>query len=544
MTQALEWGVLASHSENVSKVTPQEPTATRFHVAAILDASPRTMYGHATQDTLDGGSSYLVAEYARAKGILKLKHNDRTFEIPGMTIWGHEVVYISRKAVNISTRMSKWLRDNPDSIKIGWDSLIAIQLPQDQARTDFFDALMVDFSITATSPLKHDIVTLHEWAKDWPFSWLITSLSSGGLTKMLRRKYRIGDNPSWESEKTFEWHKFHYQRLLWIDGVKPPRVYPTLSGKSANTAVIRDISRLVSSHAISVYPGYFFLNEGDFPQWSTNTVSAETQALFASVESWYAGKPNETYTRWLSEEIRKIIELAKNNPTQTYYISLDVTSDIFSYREWELWNLIQEGLTLPNIRVVISSSLTKYNRNEPNYHYGVIADFSKEDSQTLENLVETSYGWLSPLWILQYPRLKKGELSHLKSQAQENSQAFLSWLQEALWESWDGIIEIESYTPYSYIRFPWLPDEKRNTLVAAFLKNEIIRAYVGSSFYLDDFRICDVPDVDCSRFSNNSAHPFRNNIRVSFSTWNIDAHGMGHKVGITIKTLLEEISRD
>lgn len=99
---------------------------------------------------------------------------------------------------------------------------------------------------------------------------------------------------------------------------------------------------------------------------------------------------------------------------------------------------------------------------------------------------------------------------------------------------------VESHTPYCYIRFPGLEENERNKLVEAFLKDEDIRGYVGSSFYLDHFRICDVPDVDCSRFSQNETRPFRNNLRISFPSGLHDSKKFGKLVGKKLNELLHE----
>ncbi|GAB0175097.1 MAG: hypothetical protein HHAS10_09760 [Candidatus Altimarinota bacterium] len=515
--------------------------STRFQVAALLDESQQRMNGHATQEILDmTPPTVLIAEYARAKGVLKIQHNGRIIEIPGGEIGGDEIVYLSQKAIEVSPGINEWLRENPDCIRIEGEYLVAIHLPEGGKRGGFFDIVMKEFSSTATSPLKHDIVELHLGAGDSKFSTVMEGVTPSMLGKMLRRKFNIGNNPNWQSERTRENHERHYEKLLGIPGIKPPQIYLTLSGKSANTAVIRDVSKSTPPNTLTVYPGYFFLNEPDFPEGTKNTIHDTTQGFFASVESGYAGIQKEEYDAGLLEAVRKMINLASRNTGTSYSISLDVTSDILSFQKSELGQLIQKALKLQNLRVIITSSLTKYNRNEPNYHFGIIADFSGEDPLSLDVLVETSYGGLSPLGILQYPRLKKNELEGLKSQSQKSGEAFLSGFKQAVGDIGNGIIEIESYTPYSYIRFPGLPEDKRNRLVSEFLKERAIRPYVGSSFYLEDFRICDVPDVNCSRFGTSSDRSFRNNIRVSFPTGDKDAAKMGLLVGEKIRNLLQE----
>jgi hypothetical protein len=76
--------------------------------------------------------------------------------------------------------------------------------------------------------------------------------------------------------------------------------------------------------------------------------------------------------------------LAQKYPDESFSIVLDATSDLLSFQEWELGQVLKEAIKSGNIRLTVCSSLTKYNHHEPNYHYGIIADFSHANEDELD----------------------------------------------------------------------------------------------------------------------------------------------------------------
>jgi hypothetical protein len=143
--------------------------------------------------------------------------------------------------------------------------------------------------------------------------------------------------------------------------------------------------------------------------------AVDPQALFFSIDAGYAGMGGKNrYFSEVSEKIDSIIARALKNPETPYFVCVDATSDLSGISD-RLADLIERRASLPNLTVFISSSLTKYNRSERNYHFGIIAKYSSAHESfesifryafDLEKAVSTSYGDLSPRGILHFPRLR------------------------------------------------------------------------------------------------------------------------------------------
>jgi hypothetical protein len=64
----------------------------------------------------------------------------------------------------------------------------------------------------------------------------------------------LGNHPNWEAEVNLRNHKAHYEKLLAMEGRNPPTIHLTLSGKSANTALIRKVTKEIPPEKMSVLP--------------------------------------------------------------------------------------------------------------------------------------------------------------------------------------------------------------------------------------------------------------------------------------------------
>jgi hypothetical protein len=237
------------------------------------------------------------------------------------------------------------------------------------------------------------------------------------------------------NERHLRKHLSHYADFFAVDGEKPSSVHLTVSGKSANTAVIRFISSRVADRSkIDVHPGYFFLNEPDFPLEVPSSGAIDSQALFFSIDAGYAGMGGKNrYFSEVSEKIDSIIARAGKNPETPYFVCVDATSDLSGISD-RLAGLIARRASLPNLTVFISSSLTKYNRSERNYHFGIIAKYGSSNESSdpvspyafdLEKAVSTSYGDLSPRGILHFPRLRFSAVERQRENGEANRKAFM-----------------------------------------------------------------------------------------------------------------------
>jgi hypothetical protein len=471
--------------------------------------------------------SLLHAEYARNKWLLafelRIWEEKMVIKVPGISwIDGYAIVFLSRESLLYAPEMQRFLDEYaPDSTP--WSSYRLFSVPDDiddLKRGEFLLLMSKEYSRSATSPLKQDIVPVLLQRK------LLQSESpqdirSRWVSRNTQRRYRIWmlrDSSNW-TEEFQKKHKIRYSELITeLYGITPEEVDLTLSWLSANSAVIRYVQSQVSPSNIAVSPWYFFLNEGDFKKWITTHVSESTQAFFVSIEWSYAGLgSNEEYTKTLVRNLEKLKSNAIANPEKTYYISIDATANLAGNA------LVSACLAtlreILNITIFLSSSITKYNRSEKNYHFGMIArlGWSREDQGVMKKFIATSHGSLSPLWVLQFPRLKAGEINNTKKYCSQNHSIFMQAFIEVLQKN--GILDmiiIEDYSAYSYI-FPNIEEEKRNTVVSALLQLNDLQGIIGSSFYHEEVRLCDVPDIACSAFRDTDIpYCYKNALRISW----------------------------
>lgn len=489
----------------------------RFALHALLDSSQSRMNGLLTHKELSGKPNLLRSEYARWTGILKIPTENWILEIPWREDSTGEKIFLPTLALKYTSELVKWIEENPEALFGATSSLIGIRMPRDERRAWLLRAIGIDFSARASSPLKHDVVDLLAWTE--PIALLEELKSSStphSLERGKRRRYNIGNHPSWNPEVTLLHHRAHYGEIFTLSGIPSPHIDLTLSGKSANTAVIRMVSQMCRPEDISVLPGYFFLNESDFPPNSKNYLHEWTRAFFASVVSTYAGMDQKEYSNELFDWIKRFTHMAQSRPGETFYICLDATVDIAAILEWPLNETLKQALQIPHLHIILTSSLTKYNRQEPNYHFGLIAQYAPTPLRETEKSIVTSYGGLSPLAVLHFPRIKKKEFFETKAWVVENAQDF----ERGLLENLEGTVRegmiIEHHTAYCYIWWNTPAHVPRNQIISRVLDDEFVLGYRGSSFYLEDFRICDVPEISCSRFSNDETRPFRNTLRVSY----------------------------
>lgn len=482
------------------------------------------MYGLATHDSLE--SNLLVAEYARNRGILSFQTLigwvDTTVKVPGFTDdLGKSILFISKKSISQIPELQNLLDTYDLDQYIGSEyRLIKISDdPSDEQRNSILSMIYSNYSRSVTSPLKQDIVPLIIAETRVNITPVVWWNAQRHISRSVNRKYRTAENrdAKWFSQIKDK-HESHYKNFFnstW--GQAPDSVVPTISGLSANSGAIRYISSQIPPDAMSVLPGYFFLNEVDFWETTNSSVTENTQAFFCAIEPGYSGLwDDRAYQYRLIDQFGKFCKNAEDNPDKKYFLSIDITSNILGNMMTQ--TMLEQIKYHPNITTVISTSLTKYNRSEANYHYGMVAVFwgDQADYDTLQEYISTSYGDISRLWVLQFPKLRPTEISNIQDTCIENRKICMEVF---LWFS--GIREqftVENHSAYSYI-IPKAEDVlARNSLISSLLESPDFKKWEGSSFYNNLMRLCDVPDVACSRFHPWQDTRYKNSLRISWPT--------------------------
>lgn len=506
-------------------------------VALLMDLDPTIMNGLATHADMSNHQDLLIAEYARNRGILTLSDPTAgTFQIPGYEIQNGPIIGVfSFSALKAAPELSDFLLGKGIPY-LSTKTYLATVLPGDSSdpiRTEFARIVTTHFSRSAISPLKQDIFPtfiengLVETSQKTPVqSPSESQIAIVRANRMKMRKYVAGAEKNSEAMEAFrQKHCLHYEKFFTFGPEKPSDIHLTLSGKSANTTVIRFVQNRISDHSkIEVHPGYFFLNEGDFSPKVPSSGSKDPQAFFFSIDAAYAGMGGQDeYMKEISKKLRAVLEAAERNPNMPYFICVDATCDLSSIQD-RLHDIFQCRPELPNLTIFVSSSLTKYNRSERNYHYGIIAEYTTTPASAFEQIfrntadldrfVATSYGDLSPLGILQFPRLRFSSLEQQKTASELNQKAFIEGFTKTFGGTLPFFVRFENYSAYSYLLLNLLPTV-RNSIIRNILEEAVPKEFHGSSFFHHEIRFCDVPEVGCSRFSDSSGD-FLNSIRISW----------------------------
>lgn len=441
-------------------------------------------------------------------------------------IWISEensLIILNLESIRFCPEVSEFLWQNP-GISMPLGEYFGIQISNqldDALRQKFLSLVVKYYSRSATSWLKQDITPF--LLKSWLIEnkWSAAEEVSYPVSRRVSRKYWLtGVKSSDEWVQRFrEWHEKSWKRFgLEAYGFTPESVHLTLSWVSANSAVVRYIQSRVPLRNISVNPGYFFVNEPEFDKQVTMTdISKNTQAFFYSQDACYAWLWwYEKYSADVTEKLEKLRENALQHPEQEYYVAIDMTTHLPG--DPKLKEQIEKLLQVKNIRILLSSSLTKFNHHEPNYHFGIIMWYGiNERENEMRSLVATSHGSLSRLWVLQFPRLTVGKVQEWENMSERNREFFVSAFRNALIQYWlEEEITIEDYRPYSYI-FPSTTEPNQNSKIDGILNNPQLQDIRGSSFYHESVRVCDVPDIWVGRYSESATKwEFRNTLRISW----------------------------
>ena len=271
---------------------------------------------------------------------------------------------------------------------------------------------------------KHFLLEHKPWLKIYPYD---------------KEKYRkiifTTKEPEYYLEKTIK----HYENFFWDIKNHKPNIFLTTSWMEANNTIAYFLEKTFWKDFIekSYTPGWYMEKTIDIPK----KYSKNTQILFI-----------ENLWEWLSiknikEELAFFIQQAKNNPHKDFYLVWDKTWLL----DKENSEFIQE---LPeNLKVFITSSLTKFQKWETNFFFWIIATYNLTEKEkeifnkSYEHISFFKNSYLSKLF---FPRLKKSYIKEYFKNIEKNKEVFIKWL----WYIAEELILFENRISIFVKRFP------------------------------------------------------------------------------------------
>jgi len=232
-------------------------------------------------------------------------------------------------------------------------------------------------------------------------------------------------------EASLKNHEAHYARFFAKEGEPLPHVALMRGGFSANEAVINAIADLSKPSEKKAYimDGWYYENRKSITE-KFDVVDVPGEANILCINSAPNGyiDPNlsEHYPEERDKLISSFIQNAALHPEEKYFILVDKTTDLF-------YNPAAGISKMPdNVLLFETSSISKHQRGGHNYFFGSIEYRGKENyEEFLHAQVKNSRGELSPLAILNFPRLRRSEEERHVERLQELEKNFLAGFAEA-----------------------------------------------------------------------------------------------------------------
>lgn len=295
-----------------------------------------------------------------------------------------------------------------------------------------------------------------------------------------------------------EKHEQRYKHFFAIDGWEPDEILLTNSGLSANNLTIKALADQSSEKMKAYYQvGWYYDNVKiikDFFQVVENPEAAKV--LFVNTDSCYPDDPEKFHSEQ-NKLVSDFVGKARQDPKEKYTLVADVTTDM-------LWG---EHFEIPeNLQLVKTFSATKHQRGGRNYFFGGVVSWN---SKGLREKMESNFnflgGRLTPVGVVNFPRIGKEEVRKNEEHLKKLSAAFAKGIEEGSAMFPEELrFKIFTYNYYTYLvlppNFPRYPHLDKNELDLDGL------AEAGDSFGLERTRVSFVPksvreDESALRFS-------------------------------------------
>lgn len=223
-----------------------------------------------------------------------------------------------------------------------------------------------------------------------------------------------------------EAHAHHYARILSRKGMRP-HVLLTRSGVSANEIAIRSVADLSGSRA-SAYANRGWYHENMESIARSFPAASEPEAATACFVNLLPCNPESfmhldtsSFVREAyippGNAIKRFLAKARKTPALKHYLVIDKTSDLL---------FALPGHAVPkNTTIIETASLTKHQRGERNYFYGLVASFGGAPIHAvLAKAKSHTAASLAPSSVVNLPRLSASEIQKRRAHFQHLHRAF------------------------------------------------------------------------------------------------------------------------
>jgi hypothetical protein len=223
----------------------------------------------------------------------------------------------------------------------------------------------------------------------------------------------------------------HYEFFFERNGTRPDVVL-TRGGFSANETAINAISNLASEGERKAYilPGWYYENQHAIED-KLDVVGSADEANILFLNSSPNGFVEDAdlaknYAQRRDQLAKELIRRAAGSPDKKFFLVVDKTTDL-------LYESFTDISDLPdNLIVMETSSITKNQRGGRNYFYGTVACWSKESQRgVLDEAVVSARGELTPLAVVNFPRLRRSEVKQRQEKLLDLEKSFQEAFEEA-----------------------------------------------------------------------------------------------------------------
>ncbi len=209
-----------------------------------------------------------------------------------------------------------------------------------------------------------------------------------------------------------------------------PEMYLTRTGLSATTVGIYTAAEYFKGTKgerplAYVYPGYYYESEEilrkefDIAEDSHDRNIRVYCVNVSPNPPYLSNKNNQNYESKRNELITQILHEAKTNPTNDYFLIIDITTNL-------LFQTLPPDIELPrNLSFFETASLTKYRRGDQNHFSGIVHySGSKKIKQYIERGLDYAHGRISTRDIFFFQMMTREEIEEIFRTYQRKSDIF------------------------------------------------------------------------------------------------------------------------
>lgn len=242
-------------------------------------------------------------------------------------------------------------------------------------------------------------------------------------SKKSARLFDLKTNVSWEKKDTFlQKHTAHYTRYFHDELWGTPEVFLTNSGVSGTYSITSYLEDTVSNFDLWHEYDFYYENVQKFLSKKTS-LHKDTQVFLVSPsilspKRWVS---KELFLDTLKRELDIFIANASSQPEKTFYLVIDVTTNL----NLQLSDLIHSPIP-PNLVVAKSYSLSKHQRGDTKYFMWWLALYGNhpEVKAWIKTTIAQNGFSLSHEQILHCPRVRKTEIQKNIETIEKNRDAF------------------------------------------------------------------------------------------------------------------------